>query len=99
MSKQESKAAYERALSIAKSAGSIPQEYGWSPHYRDKHSSRTVRTYLSGDAEYRVIELLNRGLGLELKMHRVPPDDANLEFANVIMDAAEKLIREGKKEK
>lgn len=89
MSKLESEAAYQRA-------GNLQQGDRWSKRYRV--GQRTARTYQNESGSYRVLELKHGGLNIELKMHRVPPDDANLEFANIIMDAVEKIIREGEKE-
>ena len=100
MSRQESKAAYERMLEIVTLGGSIDSSHGWGKNYY--MGKRNARTYVDKDSdtyEARVVELNHGELHITLSMYGQLPDDANLEFANTIMDAAEKVIKEGTTER
>lgn len=95
MSKQESHDAYARMIELGKLGGSLDSTYGWGKYFYI--GERVARTYIENDIkEARVIQLIHNGLIIELKMLiGQPPDDANLEFANTIMDAAEHILMKG----
>lgn len=90
MSKYESQSAYARMLSLMTSYAREDRK-----HYYYHDGKREAIFYHSGTT-YNVLELRHgERLHLKLELHGVPPDDANLEFANIIMDAAERIIEEG----
>jgi hypothetical protein len=90
MSKYESQSAYARMLSLMTSYAREDRKHCY---YHD--GKRGAIFYHSGTT-YNVLELRHgEGLHLKLEIHRVPPDDANLEFANTIMDAAERIAKLG----
>lgn len=92
MSRQSSVRAYQRMLELYNMAEG-DKEHNWaSDYYLGK---RRARFYADESQSFRVIKLDHGGLFLEVKMNSVPPDDANLEFANTIMDAAEHILMKG----
>lgn len=94
-----SEAAYERMFSIGKSAGCLEREFGWSDHFKaNDGSKRTARAYIEAkERTARVIELHHDNMHITLNMYSKPPEEGNYEFANIIMDAAEKIIKERRK--